>query len=101
MHDDLRKSAKDDTLEHSLFAAFNTAIDIWQQRVVCCLGRHRSVDVSALACYFNAQRRHTFSRVTSCVSVCVDMYQLTGQLTGLPCATNCNYQLQCMIVTPV
>ena len=24
MHDDLRKSAKDDTLEHSLFAAFNT-----------------------------------------------------------------------------
>ena len=26
MHDDLRKSAKDDTLEHSLFAAFNTQI---------------------------------------------------------------------------
>ena len=24
MHDDLRKSAKDNTLEHSLFAAFNT-----------------------------------------------------------------------------
>ena len=24
MHDDLRKSAKDSTLEHSLFAAFNT-----------------------------------------------------------------------------
>ena len=24
LHDDLRKSAKDSTLEHSLFAAFNT-----------------------------------------------------------------------------
>ena len=24
MHDDLRKSEKDNTLEHSLFAAFNT-----------------------------------------------------------------------------
>ena len=28
MHDDLRKSAKDDTLEHSLIAAFTTPIEL-------------------------------------------------------------------------
>ena len=39
MHDDLRKSAKDDTLEHSLFGF----VCGFQHRLACCLNKLKSL----------------------------------------------------------